>query len=390
MRPGTPGFRGERLRIAREARGISSALLSEQIGVSRAAITQYEKGNQSPSPMVLKLISDKLNLPIHHFLRPVANNDEEVIFYRSLSSTTKNARIIAHQRYTWFREIVSFLRRYIKFPKANILEFDIPTDKLVEIRDQDIEELALRTRNYWGINEAPIGNVALILEKNGIILARHELNSDKLDAFSEWNVNDLNPYIILNSQKGSAVRSRFDAAHELGHLILHKNIPIKMLNSRQIFSVIEDQANRFGAAFLLPEKTFTSDLHSITLDSLRSLKTKWRASVGVMIKRLRNLDILSQDEERNLWINYSRRGWRKCEPLDDQLETELPRFVRRSIELLIERNIVLREEIPFQLALLPSDIEDLVGLPNKYFENEELKIEIENQNMPNIIRFPNN
>jgi hypothetical protein len=62
--------------------------------------------------------------------------------------------------------------------------------------------------------------------------------------------------------------------------------------------------------------------------------------------------------------------------------------VRRSIELLIEKNIVLREEFPFQLALAPSDIEELVGLKKDFFENDDFKIEIENENIPNVIHFP--
>lgn len=43
--------------------------------------------------------------------------------------------------------------------------------------------------------------------------------ADEIDAFSLWR--DDRPYIFLNTSK-SAERSRFDAAHELGHLVLHR------------------------------------------------------------------------------------------------------------------------------------------------------------------------
>jgi len=52
---------------------------------------------------------------------------------------------------------------------------------------------------------------------------------------------------------------------------------------------------------------------------LYSLKPKWKVSIGVMIKRLENLDIISEDEAKRLWINYNRRGWRREEPLDNDI-----------------------------------------------------------------------
>ena len=389
MKPGTPGFVGERLRTAREARGLSAASFASVIGVSRAAVTQYEKGRQTPSPDVMRAITERLNLPLHHFLRDLpVSEGEEVVFYRSLSSTTKAARTKAQQRYAWFRDIVAHLRRYVKFPSVNVPEFDLPNDKPAEIRQEDIEESATQTRRFWGIGDNPIGNTALLLEKNGVIVGCHDLDSDKLDAFSEWNQVDGAPYVILNSEKGTAVRHRFDVGHELAHLTLHRNVGRPTLNTRSMFSLMEDQANRFSGAFLLPEHEFAKDLHTVSLDLLRALKAKWRVSIGAMIKRAAHLGFLSETQERRLWINYSRRGWRKHEPLDDQLENEGPRYLRRCIELLVQKNVVQCEDLSFQLALPPSDIEQLVGLPSGFFESDEPEIEFKKESVRRILPFP--
>src|SRR5580704_6132825 len=120
MRPGTPGFVGGRLRAARRARGLSAALMARLVGVTRAAITHYEKGHQSPSPKTLSSIAEHLGLPSHHFLRPVLPTTEGVIFYRSLSSATKSARSKAQQKYEWVREIVSYLRRFVRLPEVTL------------------------------------------------------------------------------------------------------------------------------------------------------------------------------------------------------------------------------------------------------------------------------
>ena len=129
--------------------------------------------------------------------------------------------------------------------------------------------------------------------------------------------------------------------------------------------MVEKQAQRFAGAFLLPESTF-SELFSPSLDQLLALKAKVKVSIGLMIKRASELGLVRH--ERRLWINLARRGWRLKEPLDDVLEPEAPQFIKRSIELLIERNIVPRDEMPFHLALPTNDIEKLTGLSSGYFD----------------------
>lgn len=63
-----------------------------------------------------------------------------------------------------------------------------------------------------------------------------------VDAFSVWRSNK--PYIFLNTVK-TAEHSRFDAAHELGHLVLHKH-------GGPGGRAAEDEANRFASSFLMP------------------------------------------------------------------------------------------------------------------------------------------
>ena len=282
---------------------------------------------------------------------------------------------------------MAYLRKYVKFPAVNVPQCEFTENTPPDLSQSSIEESAARTRAFWGMGAAPTASVISLLEKNGIIVARHELGSEKLDAFSQWCQADGTPYVILNSEKASAVRSRFDAAHELAHLVLHRNVSTKQLNTSAIFSLMEDQANRFSGAFLLPETAFANDLHSISLDALRALKAKWRVSVGAMIKRAANLGFVSEAEERRLWINYSRRGWRRREPLDGKLNEETPRYLRRCVELLVEKDVIPNEELPFRLALPPSDIQQMLGLSRGFFECSEPEVELREQGHRDVIPF---
>jgi Zn-dependent peptidase ImmA (M78 family)/DNA-binding XRE family transcriptional regulator len=380
MKPGTPGFVGRRLKLARDARGISAISLADLLGVSAQAISQYENGHNSPAPEVMKSICDVLNLPLHFFLKPPARSAPGVLFARSMHSATKEARTRAEGRYEWFREIVAYLRNFVAFSPVKFPDFDLSADP-AGIAENDIERIAVEVRRQWGLGDGPISNVAWLLENNGAIIARHKLGSDKLDAFSEWTESGV-PYIIFGADKGSTARSRYDAGHELGHMILHRSIRDNaVLQKTPTFALIEAQANRFAGAFLLPSSTFAEDFYTPSIDSLRVLKSKWKVSIAFMIMRAGDLGLVSSDQKRRLLINLARRGWRLKEPLDDELEPEMPRYLRRCFDLLIDNGIVRRNEIPFQLALPENDIEELAGLPRGYFTETLPPLELRDANV---------
>ncbi|WCF29266.1 ImmA/IrrE family metallo-endopeptidase [Xylella fastidiosa] len=165
---------------------------------------------------------------------------------------------------------------------------------------------------------------------------------------------------FLNSDKNVLVRSRFDCCHELGHLILHRHVKQKELNRVVDFKMIENQAHHFGGAFLFPAKSFHHDIWGLSLDSFRSLKPTWKISIAAMISRASQLEILDEDQSKRLWINLSRRGWKKSEPLDD-LPCEQPKMLAKAVDTLIKNKIKTKEQIISDLALPHSDIVELLG-----------------------------
>lgn len=366
MKPGTPGFIGARLREAREARYLSAIALADLIGVSRQAISLYENGIQTPRPDVMEAIIKVLKLPDQFFRQPIMESDsDEAIFFRSMSAATKNARNRAKRRYSWMRNIVSYLREFVQFPRVNLPALIVPDDP-GRISDDEIEDYAVKARRFWNIGDGPIDNLVWLLENNGVIIARDELGADTLDSLSEFRKQDDTPYIVLGSDKAVAVRSRFDAAHELGHLILHRNVKKTVLAKTPEFRLMESQAHRFGAAFLIPEGSFANDFYSVNLDVLARLKAKWKISIAMMIKRAADLDFASSEQQERLWVNYSRRRWRGREPLDDELQIEQPKFLPRAFEVLINEKIQTREQILSRLPYDANDIENLVGLESGY------------------------
>lgn len=361
---GTPGFIGERLMQAREARGLTAVSLAEMIGVRSANISNYERKKQTPSAEVMERIAGVLNQPQAFFLRPIAVASEGV-WWRSMSAAAKGARVRALARHSWLREIIAYLSEFVEFPDVNLPDFT-PPDDIREIRMEDIEGIALDCRRFWNVGMGPVADIVLLLENNGIIVSRGELAAEKLDAYSQRPTDSAHPLVFIGSDKASAARNRFDAAHELGHLVLHRNVDAERISGSATFRLIEDQAHRFAAAFNLPAEEFANQLWAPTLDAFLALKPHWKVAIGAMIMRCGQLGIVTDEQATRLWINMSRRRWRTREPLDDRIPPEEPRVLRRSFELLINEGIKSPEQIFTDLALNLADIESLACLQAGY------------------------
>lgn len=361
MRTGTPGFVGERLAQAREARGLTAVTLAEMIGVQSTSVSNYERGRQSPSPDVMERIAQVLNQPIVFFLRPMPQEQTEDIWWRAMSSATKSARGRAQARHSWLREIIAYLSEYVDFPAVNIPVFTLPDD-VQKITSDVIEDIASECRRFWKLGNGPVADIVLLMENNGVIVSRGELEAESLDAYSQRPNDSEHPIVFLGSDKASAARSRHDASHELGHLILHRHLDGKAIRNPVLFKLIEQQAHRFAAAFNLPAQGFASQLWTPTLDAFVALKPHWKIAISAMVMRCEQLGIMSEEQSRRAWINMSRRGWRRQEPLDDRLVPEQPRLLRRSFELLVNEGIKTREQILTDLAMNAADIESLACL----------------------------
>ncbi len=359
MKPVIPGFTPMRLTQAREARGLSLTVLAELCDISRQSISNYENGKQSPTYSILERIAGKLNLPIEFFLRPYQSRDNDRIFFRALSAATKQARTRAKRRLEWFEEIIDYLKKFIDFLPANIPNYDIGRTPN-NLNNNDIERIAQNCRREWGLGDGPIPNVVRLLENQGTIITLLRLDTNSMDSLSIWYLN--NPIIIIGNDKCSAVRLRFDCAHELGHLVLHRSID----KIGRYFKEVEDQASRFASAFLLPAESFTKDFSYPTLNSFLSIKKKWKVSIKCMIKRSHDLNIIDDYEAKRLYMNYNQRRWTKEEPFDNEIQFEPPYFNRRCVELIIKEKIQSREGLIGHFALPISDIEEILVLPRGF------------------------
>lgn len=370
MRPKqSPHFLGVRLQEARIAFGMTASALADLLGLSRQVVSNYENGKRTPDYETLEKIAHTLGFPIEFFCKEKRVSEEHTaIHFRSMSATVKMARERAHHRLEWMREIVQYLEEFIELPPPNLPHFDVPQHPEALSMGQ-IEELAVATRQFWGLGNGPISNVVWLLENNGCIVSHSELLSDKLDALSRWCMSEGRAYILLGSDKESACRSRFNACHELAHIILHPYLEPRHLRDKALFKLIEQQAHRFAGAFLFPETSFIKEVLSIQLAMFRQLKPRWNVAIGRMVQRALDLGLIDREQQKKLRISMARKKWHRREPLDDETPMEEPRLLKRAFLLLRDEGIQQCDDVTSSLPFRKQDLATLTNLSPNYFEN---------------------
>jgi Zn-dependent peptidase ImmA (M78 family) len=380
MRNGTPGFRAERLVEARDSRGLTQVALAELINRTSSSISRWEGGGQSPEPEAVEALARALNVPVAFFLRPLPDHGPAPMFFRSMASTTQSVRKRTQARMRWAQDIALSLQEWVDLPEVNVPRLDVTDHR--EVRDEDIEHMANDCRIAWELGAGPIADVLLVLENAGIAVVKEEVGTVKMDGLSNWSAADGRPYVLIARDKDACVRSRMDAAHELGHLVLHHSLKPKALNNSADFKEIERQAFDFAGAFLMPAESFSAEIWSPSLNAFLALKERWKASVGAMIMRCAKLDMLSEEHQRRLWKYYSARGWRRSEPLDDELAPEHPRLLSRAVRLLVEEKVRTRDALLSDFRLPGSDVEALCALPRGYMTTQPADV----VNLPKLKR----
>ena len=358
MRVGTPGFVGERLTEVREARGLAQTALSELTGIKSQSISHYEQGRQSPSPDALAQLCEKLHVPEAYFRRSYPSYSGVGIFFSAYKPPERATRLKAERRFSWLKEIAAFVRRHVELPVARI-----------PLVAADPETAASQCRAALGIYDEPLSEVVLLLENVGCIIGRSGVDLETEGSYSQWD-GDI-PYLML-AEATPPSRLQFDAAHELGHLVMHRETAATQSTSAEVHRRMENEADRFARAFLLPASTFGHEVWAPTIDALVSLKKVWNCPISDMILRCGEIGVFDKDQTRRALVNHSRRGWKVLEPHEKEIDAESPRLLARAIRILIDEGGKHPHSVLTDLALAPGDIEDLVGLPQGYFAGRSL------------------
>ena len=372
MRVGTPGFVPERLIEARAIRRISSkSQLARLLSVNPSTVTRWEDGTSAPDAEALSSLSSELRLRREFFLRPTFSSPRPM-FNRSLSSTLVRDKNYQNAQMQWLHEVSAVIQHYVDYPAVDIPDV-LGGHSYSQLRDEDLESIALDLRDYWGLGNGPCPNVVALMERVGCIVSSIEMGTSKLDGLCSWSASEDRPHILLATDKMSFFRRQMDAAHELAHAILHKGVSAEDLKKN--IKHIETQAFRLASAFLMPSTSYPSEIVHPSLATLRSLKGRWFVSIKAQIKRLSDLKIIDKDHATYLYKLYSQKGWSRSEPLDNEITLQQPQTLSDAMNLIVDSKTRTRQDLlAVEFTQQAGDIENITNLPPGWFSERRGEI----------------
>ena len=343
-------FQPTRLTLARELRGLTKTELASRIEKTPSALSQLEGGQMRPEPNTLLRCALVLRVPVGFLAQPDRSPliSVEQCHFRSLRSASQRdrRRLLAYGRLVC--ELVGFLEKHVRFPAEQV-----SCVARVPASDAEIEDLAKKVRSAWGMRLGPIPAVVKLLETKGIVVCPIDGNAIKVDAFSLWHEG--RPCTFLLTDKNSPSRTAWDAAHELGHLVMH---PDASPGNPQA----EREANVFAAGFLLPRDSFLTECPArLAWDHFWELKRRWKVSVAALLKRARDLGRLSEASYRRGFVYLNKRGYRTSEP-HEPLHTS-PEIVTKAMALIAPKYPLstIADDIGFGESLLQELLAAYVG-----------------------------
>ncbi len=303
-------FNSEMLVLARGKEGLSQSALAKKLKWTQSKLSKVESGLVDPS------VQD-----IRDFCEILAINERLLFATESRQGFGSACDVFHRKRNSTPAKAVNKLRDQLNFRRIQVKKLvgnlEIETDYSFPELDidayEDPEQIAQLVRATWQIPHGPIKNLVYLVEQAGGFVLSHAMPHDRIDAVSQFPRSEFGGPIVLLNDAIPVDRWRLTLAHEIGHLVMH----------RHPTSDLEAEANRFAAELLMPADEISDDLADISLRSAARLKLKWRVSMQALVYRAKQLEIISESRYKSLFVQMSRMGYRKNEPVD--LSPEKPK-----------------------------------------------------------------
>jgi Zn-dependent peptidase ImmA (M78 family) len=282
-----------------------------------------------------------LKFPVEFFFAPPISRPEvEAVSFRALSSMTAAKRDSALAAGALAVELASWIENRFVLPRWKLAD--------VDFRGHKPEAAAASIRAHWGLGERPIKNTVHLLEANGVRVFSLAEDCKEVDAFSFWQ--EATPFIFLNTMK-SGERSRFDAMHELGHLILHRH-------GGPDGRIAEQEADEFASSMLMPRGDVLAHVPALaSLPVILKMKKRWEVSVAALNYRLHFLGLTSDWHYRTLCIQISEKSYRSKEP--DPCSRESSQLLQKVFAAL-KSDGISRSDVAVSLCMRTEDLDALI------------------------------
>ncbi len=319
---------------------MTSQALAAAAGISPVTLSRLENKKNPPETETLDALAKALRYPTGFFFGDDLDEvDREDASFRSLKAMTAKERNGA---------LAAASLAFLVSDKIDET-FGLPEVVVPNLSHENTPESAAATlRAYWGLGDRPIGNMIDLLEAKGVRVYSLTEQTVRVDAFSCWRSGV--PFVFLNTLKSSE-HSRFDAAHELGHLCMHQH-------GGSSHRSAEPEANAFAGSFLMPPSDIKSKIARVhSLSEIQRYKKRWGVSLAALTYHLSKIGILTEWQARNYFIQMNKDGTRKKEPDPMPFETS---HIWKTVFQELWNDRVTRADVAKELNIPEDEFESLI------------------------------
>ena len=382
-------FNGDILKQLRLLYGMTRKELATKLDITEQAVWQFEKNETSPKASVKQKMTNLFGVRSDYFfqMNSISNFDMTSVAFRNEAENTRKATDIQEAYLNTLDRLVIYLESMVTIPNQKIIDLvDIISQK-----DQDtvsLEEIALFAKRFLEVSNDN-SDLHYQLEKSGIYIFERNMANNE-DAYSIWS-NTNKPFIILGIGK-TAVRRNFDLAHELGHLLLHRNIDFSTL-SKDEFLEKESEANNFASCFLLPKEEFCKDMTSLVgkrvsnPDNYIDLKRKYSVSIQALEYRAFKLGLVSPSQHGYFYRLIRKNNYKTFERLDDEIIVRRPSKVRSMLNTILSKLLTV-DSMFNALKVNERFLSHLLTIQPQFFDKYKKTVSDEDR-FDNIIHLKN-
>ena len=312
------------VRLARETRRMSQTQLARESGIPQAIVSRIEGNLRFATDDELERLAATLRLPVSFFLEPDTPAAAPLFRKRAIRSATLNRMIQARIN------MAVLAARRIMDAGINIdTPFSFPSPGDVP-RDDPVDASRM-LRRAWRLPNGRVDNVTAAIEAGGGIVLHVDFGTDDASAAFVSTLGDTRLWFLVNTRETAGDRIRLSLAHELGHAVMHRYLPV------HDESTLEPEAYEFAIGFTLPPEDFNRLIDvDLTLLRARDLKRAYWISIQAIVKAARDRRLISPHRYTSLYKQISARGWRRDEP--DPIPIEPPTIWPSALKVHRERH----------------------------------------------------
>jgi len=302
-----PAAVGERLRLAREAAGVTQSDAADSIDVARTTLVAMEQGQRRARMNELQRLARRYGTSVNALLRQEAVHVDltprfRKLFVSSAAAEAEAAQLLSNlaRAEVELENLLGVKRTRNYPPERPVLRGDVRVQA-----EQDATDL----RQRMGLGVGPVEDIVKLLELDlGVRVYVRRLDSHISGLFAYDDA--LGACILLNASHPRDRRTQ-TAAHECGHLVTNRREPEVLFRDTPENTREERYAAAFARAFLTPPRAVMQKFQEVTAGSAKFSRRHiivlahfFGVSREAIVRRLEELELI----KRGTWDWFQANG----------------------------------------------------------------------------------